>query len=282
MEFRLIQPLIDTALSEDLTYGDATASGILGPDIRCSLNLVQRRDGVVAGLPVAQMVFEALDPEVEFKMLVQDGDYVNAGTQLASIRGRAVKMVMAERTALNFMMRLGGIASMTHQLVAEARKVNDRVRITDTRKTTPGLRALEKYAVRLGGGHNHRFCLADMAMLKDNHLALLGKARISLKDAVERIRQHNHHGIKIEIEVDRLDQIDEVIASGADAILLDNMTPEQLRQAVQHIQGKLVVEASGGVTLEMVRPIAETGVDLISVGSLTHSPRSMDIGLDYF
>lgn len=281
MDFRLIEPLIEAALAEDLTYGDATAAGILTPDLQCNLSLVQRKDGVAAGLPVAERVFKLLDQTAVFEAQVSDGSFNPAGTVLAKIQGRAVQMVQAERTALNFMMRLSGIATMTYHMVQAAREVSKKVRITDTRKTTPGLRILEKYAVRQGGGHNHRFTLADMAMLKDNHLALLGKARIPLKEAVERIKARNHHGIKVEVEVDRLDQIDEVLATKADAILLDNMTPDELRQAVQKIDGRLIIEASGGVTLEKVKPIAETGVDLISVGSLTHSPRSLDIGLDY-
>ncbi|OGH01522.1 MAG: nicotinate-nucleotide diphosphorylase (carboxylating) [Candidatus Lambdaproteobacteria bacterium RIFOXYD1_FULL_56_27] len=281
MEFRLLLDLVDRALKEDLAWGDATAEGLFDGTLNCELALVFRQEGVVAGLPLAEMVFKHLDPYARFKALVEEGAWAQPGTVIARVQGTARTLVQTERTALNFLQRLCGIATLTRMYVQEARKTNDKVKIADTRKTTPGLRMLEKYAVRTGGGVNHRYCLADMVMIKDNHLALLGQQQISLKDAVAKLRAKQSHALKIQVEVDRLDQVQAVLDSGAEAILLDNMGLEHMTQAVELIQGRMLVEASGGVTLERVGAIAATGVDLISVGALTHSPKSLDIGLDY-
>ena len=281
MEFRLIQDLIEKALTEDLAWGDITADRLIQENQYCDLYLVLRVNGVVSGMEVAERVFKTLDPSAIWEPMVKDGDVLEADTVIARVSGKAIKLVQAERTALNFMQRLSGISTMTHQYVSEVRKVNSKCRITGTRKTTPGHRYLEKYAIRMGGGHNHRFSLADMAMIKDNHLALLAQQGKTLGYAVQKLRDEGPHSLKIEVEVDRLDQVQEVIDSRADVILLDNMSLEDMTAAVKLIDRRLLVEASGGVTIERVAPIAATGVDIISVGGLTHSVKSIDIGLDY-
>lgn len=277
----MLSDLVDRALKEDLAWGDATAEGLFDGSLNCELALVLRQEGVVAGLPLAEMVFKHLDPCAQFQGLVEEGAWAGPGTVIARVQGTARTLVQTERTALNFLQRLCGIATLTRMYVQEAQKTSGKVKIADTRKTTPGLRVLEKYAVRIGGGVNHRHCLADMVMIKDNHLALLGQQKVSLKEAVLKLRAKQSHALKIQVEVDRLDQVKEVLDSGAEAILLDNMSLEDMAKAVGLIQGRMLVEASGGVTLERVGAIAATGVDLISVGALTHSPKSLDIGLDY-
>jgi len=281
MEFRLILDLIDTALKEDLAWGDVTAEGLFDNELEAELALVLREDGVIAGLDVARLVFQHIVPEAVWTAQCVDGDFLKAGSMLATVKGRARGLVQSERTALNFLQHLSGVATLTHRYVEVATKANPNVHVTDTRKTIPGMRYLEKYAVRMGGGHSHRHCLADMVMIKDNHLALLGQQRISLSDAVKRLRSKLGHAVKIEVEVDRLEQLEEVLAAKVETVLLDNMSLGDLRKAVALIDGRMLAEASGGVNLSTIGDIAATGVDLISVGRLTHSVSALDIGLDY-
>jgi nicotinate-nucleotide pyrophosphorylase (carboxylating) len=234
---------------------------------------------VVAGLEVAQAAFEVVDARVQWQSAVRDGMAVQPGRILAELHGPGRALLTAERVALNLLQRLSGVATLTRRYVDAVQ--HTQARVIDTRKTTPGLRALEKYAVRVGGGHNHRFGLADGVLIKDNHIAIVG----GIENAIVAVRAHVSHLQKIEVEVDRIDQIPEALMAGADAILLDNMTPEQTREAVALVRSqpggeRILLESSGGVTLETVRAYAEAGVDLISSGALTHSAPAVDIGLD--
>lgn len=274
-----LRRLVARALEEDLGRGDVTSDLLVPPDVGAAAVLRSRNEGVLAGRDLVGMVFTAVDSRVEVVALVGDGEAVASGQELAEISGEARSILRGERVALNFLQRLSGIATLTSRYVEAAR--GTRARIVDTRKTTPGLRALEKYAVRAGGGFNHRRDLSDAMMIKDNHLAVLGARGLSLIDAVKQARDSMPHTLKIEIEVDRLDQIPEAIAAGADIILLDNMSPADLRTAVEMIDGRVLIEASGGVTLSTISEIAATGVDIISVGALTHSAPALDIGLDF-
>ncbi len=268
-----------SALEEDLGWGDVTSDYFIPADLTASANFVTRKAGVVAGLAVAAAVYQAADPTLRFETLVADGTAVEAGTILARVSGKAQSILRGERVALNFLQRLCGVASLTARYVAATE--GTKARIVDTRKTTPGLRDLEKYAVRAGGGFNHRRNLSDGVMLKDNHLMALAAGGLKLSEVLKQTRARLPHLVKIEVEVDRIDQIEEALSGGADVILLDNMTPSQLREAVSLINGRAITEASGGVNLETVRAIAESGVDLISVGALTHSAPALDIGLDF-
>lgn len=268
-----------TALEEDLGWGDVTTDYFIPSKIRAEADFVARKPGVVAGLAIAEAVYRVADPAVKFETVVQDGTAVKAGTVLARVSGSAQSLLKGERVALNFAQRLSGIASLTAQYVEAT--AGTKARIVDTRKTTPGMRDLEKYAIRAGGGFNHRRNLSDGVLLKDNHLMALAAAGISLKQALLEARARMPHLLKIEVEVDRIDQIEEALAGGADVIMLDNMTPEQQIEAVKLINGRALTEASGGVNLDTVRAIAQSGVDLISVGALTHSVTALDIGLDF-
>jgi nicotinate-nucleotide pyrophosphorylase (carboxylating) len=272
----LTEPIVRAALLEDLgRAGDLTTDAIVPEGARAETALVARQGGVLAGLGVALIAFELVDPAIGAVAERRDGDEIAPGDVIAIIRGPARGMLTAERVALNFLSHLSGVASAT---AAIARAIaGHKARITCTRKTIPGLRALQKYAVRLGGGSNHRFGLDSAVLIKDNHIAIAG----GVKPAIERARAAAGHLIKIEVEVDTLDQLEEVLAVGADAVLLDNMTPDMLRRAVAMVGGRAITEASGQVDLHTVAAIAATGVDLISAGSLTHSVRALDIGLDY-
>ena len=232
--------------------------------------LAARRDGIVAGTSIALLAFRLLDPAIECTIDVRDGERIPAGTAIARVSGSARAVLSGERVALNLSGRLCGIATATRSMV------DARARVTDTRKTTPGLRALEKYAVRCGGGINHRFGLDDAVLIKDNHLALAG----SIRDAVAAVRARIGHMMKVEVEVDSLEQLREALETPIDAVLLDNMPPEMLMRAVEMVAGRVLTEASGGVTLQSIAAIARTGVDLISIGSLTHSAPALDVGLD--
>ena len=269
---------VDQALEEDLGRGDVTSDLLIPVDVHARAVLRSRVNGVIAGLDIARLVFESVDDNSKFETLAPDCSAVNGQQDLAVVSGAARSLLRAERVALNFVQRLSGIATLTSMYVDAVR--GTRARITDTRKTTPGLRALEKYAVRAGGGFNHRRDLSDAMMIKDNHLAVIAARGLSLTEAVTVARESLAHVLKIEIEVDRLDQIAEALAAGADIILLDNMCPADLAEAVTMINGRAITEASGGVSLGNVSEIAATGVDLISVGALTHSAPSLDIGLD--
>jgi nicotinate-nucleotide pyrophosphorylase (carboxylating) len=274
----LVEREVSAALEEDLgEAGDITTDAIVPAAARGEAAIVARQAGVIAGLDLAEAAFRALDPEIRFMRTVQDGGKVAAGDTIATIAGKTRAILTGERTALNFLGRLSGIATLTAAYVKAVEGTG--ARIACTRKTTPGLRALEKYAVRAGGGVNHRFGLYDAVLLKDNHIAASG----GLPQALERLRARSGtlQGIKIEVEVDTLDQLKQALDFPIDAVLLDNMDAETLRQAVKLAAGRVTTEASGGVTLETVRTIASTGVDWISVGALTHSPRSLDSSLEW-
>lgn len=271
----VVEPIVRATLAEDLgRAGDITSQACIPPEARLSATFGARRSGVIAGLGCARLALAALDPSGRFEAAVDDGAAVQAGMVIARVEANAQALLSAERTALNLLGRLSGVASLTAAYVAAV--AGTRARIIDTRKTTPGLRALEKYAVRCGGGMNHRFGLDDAILIKDNHVAAAGGVAAALNAA----RAHVGHMVKIEVEVDSLAQLDEALAHAPDVIMLDNFTLEDLRRAVSTTGGRVLLEASGGVDLTTVRAIAETGVDLISVGALTHSAPVLDIGLD--
>lgn len=275
----LLRPYIEEALREDLgRAGDITTDAILREDIESRATLNARQDGVIAGLDLARLAFTCFGPEIVFTPFKKDGDLIKAGDCLAQVEGSARALLSAERTAVNYLSHLSGIASETRKLVDAARP--HKAKICCTRKTTPGLRVLEKYAVRAGGGCNHRFGLDDAILIKDNHIAIAG----GIRTALERAYKNAGHLVKIEIEVDTLTQLDDVIAQAAEtpisAVLLDNMAPGTLKQAVDKVAGRFLTEASGGVTLQSVAAIAATGVDIISAGWITHSAPALDIGLD--
>lgn len=267
---------IRSFLAEDIGAGDLTAESIFLPEQLGSATLVAREAMVVAGVThVAAEVFKMQNPAIEFKDGVRDGAVVKPGSVLLNVTGPVVDLLKAERVALNLLQRLSGIATVTARYVEKVKLYP--VRITDTRKTTPGLRMLEKYAVRVGGGYNHRFNLADGVLIKDNHIAACG----SIVRAVAKLREKIPHTIRIEVEVETLKQIEECLECGVDIIMLDNMDLKAMAQAVKMIDGRVLVEASGGVNLDTVEPVAATGVDIISIGALTHSAPSCDIGMDW-
>jgi len=265
--------LIEQALLEDIHTGDITTQALIPTDSRASARLVAKEDLILAGLFVAEKVFKRLNPAIEFIPGPAEGTKVVKGTLIATVHGATAELLMGERVALNLLQRLSGIATLTSRYVEAVAGTG--ARIVDTRKTTPGLRELEKYAVRVGGGINHRTGLYDGILIKENHIAATG----GIGEAIKRARNYIPHTLKIEIETETLAQVDEALASGADIIMLDNMSLADMRSAVAAIAGRALVEASGGVNLETVRAIAETGVDIISVGALTHSARAMDISM---
>ena len=271
----LYEPIVRRALEEDLgRAGDLTSDTVLPPGLRAEADVVARKGGRIAGLDAALCAFRLLDPTIEMEVGRADGEDAEAGTTLATVRGPARTILSAERTALNLLGRLCGVATATRDLVAVVAPYG--AHVVCTRKTTPGLRALEKYAVRAGGGSNHRFGLDDAVLIKDNHVALAGGLRL----AVERARAGVGHLVKIELEVDSLEQLAEALELGVDVVLLDNMTLDQLREAVGMAKGKALTEASGGIRPDTAAAIAATGVDLLSVGWLTHSSPSLDVALD--
>jgi nicotinate-nucleotide pyrophosphorylase (carboxylating) len=279
-ELRLPGSLVDKAVAEALAEdlgmgGDITTEATVPAGTRASGVIAARKAGAVAGVQLAAAAFKTIDPFVEFEVVVGDGDRVEAGGIIARVAGDARALLTAERTALNFLGRLSGIATLTARYVSAI--AGTRARIVDTRKTTPGQRALEKFAVRCGGGVNHRFGLFDAVLIKDNHIVAAG----GVGAALQRARAHAGHMVKVEIEVTSLDELDDALQLDPDAVLLDNMPLEMLKAAVAEVAGRVVTEASGGVNLETVRAIAETGVDHISVGALTHSAPVLDIGLDF-
>ncbi|WP_376965930.1 carboxylating nicotinate-nucleotide diphosphorylase [Azospirillum sp. A26] len=270
-----VEPIVRAALAEDLgRAGDITTDSIIPADAVATARIAARKDGRVAGLEAALIAFRLLDPGISVTVERTDGDDVPPGGTIATLTGKARALLTAERTALNLMGRLSGIATATRALVRDVE--GTKARIVCTRKTTPGLRVLEKHAVKLGGGFNHRFGLDDAVLIKDNHIAVAGGVR----PAVERVRTAIGHMVKVEVEVDTLDQLDELLDLPVDVVLLDNMDPDTLRRAVRMVDGRLLTEASGNVTLATVRAIAETGVDMISCGWLTHSAPNLDLGLD--
>ncbi len=272
----VVEPLILTALREDLAHGaDVTTDAIVPPGRIARAEVIARAPGVVAGIDAALLAFELLAPAtMRYDVRLDDGTGVKRGDTIVAIEGPARALLTGERTMLNLLCRLSGIATATRRMVEAV--AGTRAQIVDTRKTTPGLRALEKFAVRCGGGANHRFGLDDAVLIKDNHLALAG----SIAGAVTLARKRVGHMMKIEVEVDTLEQLREALASPIDAVLLDNMTPETLAEAVRIVDGRVLTEASGGIRPETIRAVAESGVDLISVGWLTHGAPSLDLGLD--
>ena len=274
-----IERVVRQAIEEDLGWGDVTTDSLIDPALRATGAIIAREPGVLAGREVAARVFTLIDSSVEVTPHKADGESLAKGDRVLTVSGPAASLLRGERTALNFLQRLSGVATQTRRYVDRLEGLP--AKVIDTRKTTPGLRSLEKYAVRCGGGHNHRHGLGDGVLIKDNHLVALGLAGLGIADAVRRARAGIPHTIKIEVEADTLDQVKEALEAGSDLILLDNMTPEELRTAVQMADGRAVLEASGGITLETIREVAETGVDLISVGALTHSVRALDLSLDF-
>ncbi|RVD43458.1 carboxylating nicotinate-nucleotide diphosphorylase [Mesorhizobium sp. M4B.F.Ca.ET.169.01.1.1] len=271
----LFEPLVRSALLEDLgRAGDLTTNAIVPADHLETMVLATRQPGIIAGLDLAVLAFRLIDPAIQIKVERPDGSAVQAGDVIATMSGPGRGLLTAERTALNFLSHLSGIATATGSVVEAVR--GHRAKIVCTRKTTPGLRALEKYAVRAGGGSNHRFGLDDAVLIKDNHIAIAG----GIRPAIERVRAGVGHLVKIEVEVDTLDQLEHALYLGVDAVLLDNMSLEQLSSAVAMVAGRAVAEASGRITPTTAPAIAATGVDLISIGWLTHSAPILDIGLD--
>ncbi len=274
-----IERVVRMALDEDAPWGDLTSHVLLPAKARMTAHLIAREAGVLSGAEVFAAAMRLTDPATQTAFAVHDGEAFDAGVALASIEGSARAVLQAERVALNFVQRMSGIATLTAKYVAETG--GTRARIVDTRKTTPGLRLFERYAVRCGGGHNHRFSLSDAVMAKDNHLAVLTEGgRRDLTETLLAAKSKLPHTAHFEVEVDHPEQIEAVLAAGVDTIMLDNFSTEQLRAGVEQINGRALVEASGGVKLERIREIAAAGVDIISVGALTHSVRSLDLGLD--
>ena len=273
-----IEEIIDRALAEDLGIGDITTEALIHGKRRGTGLIVVKREGILAGIGVAKQVFHRVDPNLKVEILLEDGSRVKLGNKVAKVAGNVASILKAERTALNFLQRLSGIASETGRYVEGVEGLP--VRIMDTRKTTPSLRGLEKYAVRVGGGENHRMNLGDGILIKDNHLAVLRRQGLSIKEIVAIARQSAPQRLKVEVEVRTVPEALEAAEAGADIIMLDNMNLEDMRKAVKSVHGRALIEASGGITLDNVRAVAETGVDFISIGALTHSARAMDISLE--
>lgn len=268
-----VRHLIEIALKEDIGSGDITTENLIAPDRKGTGVILAKEPMVIAGLDVARQVFEHLDSEVILKPGCKDGDSVGDKEIVAHVEGPMRALLMGERTALNFLQRLSGIATLVRSYIDAIGKT--KVRLVDTRKTTPGWRILEKYAVRIGGAHNHRMGLYDGILIKDNHIAACG----GVKKAVERMQKRKSHLLKIEVEVSDLDQVKEALGAGADVIMLDNMDIAQIREAVKIVGGRAMVEVSGGITQSSLKQLADTGVDIISVGALTHAARSVDISM---
>lgn len=270
-----IDSLILSSLKEDMPLGDITTDNLIKEDATSKAVLIAKEDGIIAGLAVAKRVFELLDHKVSFVAKIKDGDFVKKGSLIAELEGNSRALLKGERTALNLLQRLSGVATKTHQFCEKIKDLP--AKIVDTRKTTPGLRFLEKYAVKVGGGSNHRFCLSDGVLIKDNHI----KAAGGISPAIASARKSIPHTIKIEVETESFEQVQEALDSRADIIMLDNMSLETMTKAVKLIDKRALVEASGNVSLETVYDIALTGVDIISVGSLTHSVKAFDISMRF-
>lgn len=276
---RTINRLVTAALEEDAPWGDITSESIVPNNAVVRAQLVAREPGVFSGVALLEAAFHLVDPKTRMELHISDGEVFESRAVLATITGPARAILRAERIALNFTQRMSGIATLTSRYVEEVR--GTKVRIADTRKTTPGLRIIERQAVRDGGGHNHRFSLSDAVMVKDNHLAAVINQGMNITEALTQMKTQLPHTTHVEVEVDRIDQIEPVLAAGVGTIMLDNFTNDELRKGVGLIQGRAIVEASGGVNLDTVAGIAATGVDVISVGALTHSVRALDLGLDF-
>ena len=270
--------LIDSAIMEDCAMGDATTETLISANTIGNATIVSDESGILAGIPIALEVFKSIDSSLSVKSILADGDSVKTGSEVATINGSLASILTAERTALNFIRKLSGIATQTSKFVEQVSGTN--TKIVDTRKTTPGFRYLEKYAVRMGGGNNHWHNLADGILIKDNHLRALAKDGLSMEDVVRKAYKLSSHTIKVEVEVENIDQVESALHAGAEILLLDNMSNEDMETAVKMCQGKAVTEASGGISLPRVLNIANTGVDIISIGAITHSAPSLDLSLD--
>ena len=273
-----VEEIIDRALAEDLGKGDVTTEALIPGDWQGTGFILAKKEGVLAGMNVAKQVFHRVDPELKVEILLEDGARVKPGTEIANVSGSIGSILKAERVALNFLQRLSGIASETNRYVEAVRGLP--VRIMDTRKTTPGLRLLEKHAVRAGGGENHRMSLGDRILIKDNHLAALRSQGLNIKEIVAKARRDSPQRLLIEVEVGTIAEASQAVEARADIIMLDNMSLEDMREAVKSIGGRASVEASGGITLDNIRAVAEIGVDFISIGALTHSVTALDISLE--
>ena len=276
---RTINRLVTAALEEDAPWGDITSESIVPNNAVVRAQLVAREPGVFSGVALLEAAFHLVDPKTRMELHISDGEVFESRAVLGTITGTARAILRAERIALNFTQRMSGIATLTSRYVEEVR--GTKARMVDTRKTTPGLRIIERQAVRDGGGHNHRFSLSDAVMVKDNHLAAVINQGMNITEALTQMKTQLPHTTHVEVEVDRIDQIEPVLAAGVGTIMLDNFTNDELRKGVGLIQGRAIVEASGGVNLDTVAGIAATGVDVISVGALTHSVRALDLGLDF-
>lgn len=272
-----LDSIIDFALDEDTGHGDITSQALIPPDLSGKASILVKEKGILAGVDVAGRVFQRVDPSLEIDVLIKDGTAVKPGDIVVTVTGRVTSILKAERVALNFLQRLSGIASLTARYVAETSGLA--AGIYDTRKTTPGMRSLEKYAVRMGGGHNHRLHLGDAILIKDNHIAALRAMGMNLKDIVAKARQ-NAPGVTVEVEVTGTKEALDALKAGVDIIMLDNMSTSEIRQVVNLVSGQVKLEASGGITLSKVHQVAMTGVDIISIGALTHSYRALDISLE--
>lgn len=275
---RYIEDVVSRALDEDSVWTDVTTQAVLPPTLSGRAFIMAKTDGVLAGIDVAGFAFRRVDASLDFQAVVQDGQRMKVGDRLAIVKGRFSSILAAERTALNFLQRLSGIATETRRYVDEIGVF--KARIIDTRKTTPGLRLLDKYAVVIGGGHNHRLHLGDGILIKDNHLAALRSQGMTLADAVARAKANAPHTLRIEIEVETPEEALQAVEAGADIVMLDNMGFAEMRRAVSLVGGRALTEASGGITLSNLRQVAETGVDLISIGAITHSVQALDISLE--
>jgi len=269
------ETIIEAALKEDIPQGDITSESIILPDSESDAVILAKEDGVLAGIDIARRVFQKLNASITFKKALDDGQEFRRGKRLAALSGHSISILKAERTALNFLQRMSGIATTTRKFIHALE--GTKTKILDTRKTTPGLRSFEKYAVRMGGGENHRHNLSEMVLIKDNHLRLVGNITLAVKKARERIKPE----VKIEVETTSLKEVQEAVQSGADMIMLDNMSIKQMREVVHWMKGKVPLEASGKVSLKRAREIASLGINFISVGSLTHSYKSVDISLEF-
>ena len=272
------ETIIDLALNEDTGYGDVTSESLIPPELQGKASVLVKEEGILAGGEVARAVFLKVDSTLKIDLLIEDGMDIKPGDIIATVSGRVLSILKGERVALNFLQRLSGIATETSRYVKETQGYA--AKIVDTRKTTPGLRALEKYAVRMGGGENHRLHLGDAVLIKDNHLAALRSIEMSLADIVARAKQNAPKGLVIEVEVTTAQEARQAAKAGADKILLDNMSPDEMRSIVNSLPGGIQTEASGGITLENVREVAMTGVDIISIGALTHSAKALDISIE--
>lgn len=275
MKRKIIDRIINNALMEDMNNGDVTSETLINSNILIEGRLIAKEEGVIAGCEIFTRTFNLVDENININWFIKEGEKVKSGQKIAEVVGAAVNILMAERTALNLLQRMSGIASMTSEFVAKTE--GTRAKVVDTRKTMPGLRVLDKYSVKAGGGHNHRFNLSDAVMIKDNHIVAMG----GIKQAIAKAKIEIPHTMKIEVEVENFDQLNEALEAKADIIMLDNMSVENIKKAVAINQNRAILEVSGNVSLKNVREIACTGIDVISVGALTHSVRAMDISLKF-